>query len=132
MTETAPTPRRPFHETLGIELVSAQNGSAELRLPGNPGLTNSRGDVHGGAIAGLIDAALAVAARSTLPSGSGVATISYTTTFMEVARGTITAIGTVLRAGQTVITVEAKVVDQAGRHVAHALGTMRALRPLPP
>jgi uncharacterized protein (TIGR00369 family) len=124
---TNPMPR-PFHDLLGITPISTGEGRAVLALAENPLLTNTRQDVHGGAIFSLLDAACARAARSTLEEGGGVATITMTVTYLAPARGRLTGTGTVLRAGKTIIAVEAEATDEAGLLVAKAQGTFRALR----
>jgi uncharacterized protein (TIGR00369 family) len=121
--------RRPFHETLGIEVIEAWDGRARVRMADDPRLGNARGDVHGGAIAGLLDAALAAAARSNLPVGYSTATVAIATNFVAPGRGALVAEGRVLRSGRTIVSVEADARDGAGVLVAHAIGTMRVLRP---
>ncbi len=129
MDAAAPPVRRPFYETLGIALLEARDGRSRVRMPANPGLANGRGDVHGGAIAALLDAALSSAARSSLPAGHSTATITYTTSFLLPGRGTLTAEGEVLRGGRTIVSVAARVLNEQGALVAHAVGSMRAIRP---
>jgi uncharacterized protein (TIGR00369 family) len=119
---------RPFFDLLGITPVSAGGGRAVLELAENPALANSRQDVHGGAIFTLLDVACAGAARSTVAEGGGVATITLTVTYLAPGRGRLRGSGTVLRAGQTIIAVEAEATDDAGLLVAKAHGTFRALR----
>jgi len=121
-------PPRPFYDLLGITGISAEAGRAVMVMADNPALANSRADVHGGAIFALLDGACARAARSTLPEGGGAATISLTVTYLAPARGRLTATGTVLRGGKTIIAVEADATDEAGQLVAKAHGTFRALR----
>jgi uncharacterized protein (TIGR00369 family) len=119
---------RPFHDLLGITPISMEGGRAALVLADNPALANTRQDVHGGAIFTLLDAACARAARSTLGEGGGVATISMTVSYLAPGRGRLTGTGTVLRAGKTIIAVEAEATDEAGLLVAKAQGTFRTLR----
>ncbi len=53
----------PYASLLGIELVDAEEDRLRLRLPYRSELTTFGDTVHGGAIAGLVDAA-ATARRS--------------------------------------------------------------------
>jgi uncharacterized protein (TIGR00369 family) len=127
---TAPSPgRRPFHDALGITVLEAKDGRSRVRMGEAPHLLNSRGDVHGGAIAGLLDVVLASAARSSLPAGYSAATVTYTTNFLLPARGTLIGEGQVLHSGRSIVSVEARVRDAKGVLVAQAVGTMRAIRP---
>ncbi len=120
---------RPFYRHLGIEVVEAGEGRAQVRMPANPDLLNGRGEVHGGAIASLLDAAISNAARAALAPGMSSATIQFTTHFLIPGRGTLHAHGLALRAGGSVVTAEAKVTNDAGELVATALGTLKVLRP---
>ena len=127
-TAAAPV-RRPFNDALGITVLEAKDGRSRVRMAEAPHLLNSRGDVHGGAIAALLDVVLANAARSSLPPGYSAATVTYTTNFLLPARGTLIGEGQVLRSGRSIVSVEARVRDAQGVLVAQAVGTMRAIRP---
>jgi uncharacterized protein (TIGR00369 family) len=130
MTTDAPrTPLRPFYQLLGIAPVSDENGRSVVVMADNPLIGNSRGEVHGGAIFSLLDVACAHAARSAVPAGASAATISLTVTYMAPGRGRLTAKGLVLRAGKTVVAVEAQATDDSGVLVAKAFGTMRVFSP---
>jgi uncharacterized protein (TIGR00369 family) len=120
---------RPFYRHLGIEVVEVGNGRALVRMPDNPDLLNGRGDVHGGAIATLLDAALSNAARAALPPGHSSATIQFSAHYLVPGKGELTAEGVTLRAGTRVVTAEAKVTDADGVLVATALGTLKAIAP---
>lgn len=122
-------PRRPFHELLGLQSEATRDGGSTVAMPADPRLGNSRGDVHGGAIFGLLDAACAIAARASLPPGMGCATVSLTASFLTPGRGRLVAHGTVLRTGKRIVAVEAEARDEAGTLVAKAHGTMAVLRP---
>jgi uncharacterized protein (TIGR00369 family) len=127
--DTSTPVRRPFYDTLGLQLLEAKAGVSRVTMAADPKLANSRGDVHGGAIAGLMDAALSSAARSGLPEGYATATITYTTSFLVPGSGKLTARGNVLRSGRSIVSVEARVTDEQGTLVAQAMGTMRVIRP---
>jgi uncharacterized protein (TIGR00369 family) len=118
---------RPFYALLGVEVLSAEAGESLVRLPARPSLANSRGDVHGGAIATLLDAALAAATRSRLAPGAGATTITLTAAYLAPASGPLTASGRLLRLGRSIATVEATAKDQDGTPIAHALGTFRII-----
>ena len=126
---TDATPQRPYYDLLGLQQGPIGDGSSEIALPADPRLGNSRGDVHGGAIFGLLDAACASAARSSMPPGMGCATVSLTANFLAPGRGRLVARGTVLRTGRRIVAVEAEARDESGALVAKAQGTMAVLRP---
>lgn len=118
---------RPFYRHLGIEVLEAAGGRSRVRLPANPALGNSRGDVHGGAIGGLLDIAMSTAARSSLAEDAGATTIQFATHFLATGRGDLLAEANVTRAGKTIVTVEGRVTDTAGALVAQALGSWRVI-----
>jgi uncharacterized protein (TIGR00369 family) len=114
----------PFYAHLGIELDGGE--SAMLRRRSE--LTNSRGAFHGGALASLLDAALAQAIRSVVKPGTNLATIDMSVHFLTPADCmTVTARGRVLRLGGTVAYAEAEVVTDGGALVAHGVGSFRLL-----
>jgi uncharacterized protein (TIGR00369 family) len=75
----------------------------------------------------LLDAAMAVAVRSVLKDGEGVATVSLTVNYLEPGRAMLIAKGRVIRCGRTLASAEAAVEDASGRVVAHAVSTMRII-----
>jgi uncharacterized protein (TIGR00369 family) len=124
-----PAQTRPYYRLLGLRTETGQRaGESKVTLQSRPELENSRGDVHGGVVASLLDAAMGVAVRSSYPGGEGATTVSLTVNYLEPGRGTLVATGRVVRAGQSLASAEASVVDVAGQRVAHAVCTMRILR----
>ena len=124
-----PSLQRPFYQLLGITSLGIENGRAVMVMAESPMVSNSRGEVHGGATFSLLDAACAHAARAAAPVGQSAATINLTITYMAPGRGKLTARGLVLRAGKTVVAVEAEATDEQGQMVAKAFGTMRVFTP---
>ena len=120
---------RPFYRFLGVRVVDSVAGESHVELTSRPELTNSRGDIHGGAIAGLVDAAVSSAVRSACKAGEGTATVSLTVNYADPGRGTLVARGRALRVGRSIATVEAKVTDAENKLVAHAVATMRIIAP---
>lgn len=119
---------RPFYRFLGLEVAEGvAAGESRVQLATRPELANSRGDMHGGAIAGLVDAAVSIAVRSACTGGEGVATISLTVNYAGPGRGTLVARGRALRVGRSIATAEAHVTDSDGGLVAHAVATLRVI-----
>jgi len=126
-----PALARPYYRLLGLRSEPGEPaGRSKIRLDSRHDLENSRGDVHGGVIASLLDAAVAVAVRSAFTEGEGATTVSLTVNYVEPGRGTLTAAGHVIRAGRSIASAEATVTDAAGRIVAHAVATMRVAKRL--
>lgn len=116
----------PFYRHLGLELEALADGKSSIRLPFRKEYGNTRGEVHGGAIATLVDAAMSQAVRSTVELGARVATISMTVNYMAPAVGDLLCKGAVVRGGRSLMFVEAEVIDSAGNVVCRASATYRA------
>ena len=134
MTETKPQWRSnpPFYKHLGLELEALADGKSAIRLPFRKEYGNTRGEVHGGAVATLVDAAMSQAVRSTVPLESRVATITMTVNYLAPAVGDLLCRGTVVKGGRSLMFVEAEVVDSGGGVVTTASATYRAAPPKNP
>ena len=64
MTDSSNLPESPFVDSLGVQLISAEDGASEVLLPLVETHMNTWGIAHGGVIMTLSDVALAMAARS--------------------------------------------------------------------
>jgi uncharacterized protein (TIGR00369 family) len=87
---------------------------------------NPIGSVHGGYAAILLDSAMGLAVQSTLPAGTGYATLEFKISFvrgMSETSGVIRTEGRVLNAGRRVATAEARITDAKDRLLAHATTT---------
>jgi len=119
---------RPYHDLLGIRVTAMENGRSNVVLDKSSELYNSFNGIHGGAIASLIDVACAMSIRSADPQIKGSATISLSISFLDASAGHLHAEGTVTRLGNTVAGTEARVMDETGKLVAHAIGSFRVIR----
>ncbi len=117
-----------FFETLGLELVQAGEGQSTLALHFGEAIGNRKGDVHGGAIAGLIDIAMSEAIRSLLSDFKGLATISMAINYLHVGAGDLVAQGVATRRGKTTAFATAEVRDAQGNMVATGQGAFRIIR----
>ena len=130
-----PFPRHiPFVEELGAQLWQFGGGTAELRLPVQPGQLNSHGIAHGGVLMTLLDVAMAHAARGAYAGGDdpGVVTVEMKTTFMRPTRGVLIARGKLLHQTRSFAFTEGGIYDDAGHLHAHATGTFKFVRPPKP
>jgi uncharacterized protein (TIGR00369 family) len=113
-----------FNVYLGTELQRMERGEAQMSLALAPHHLNSRGVVHGGVLASLLDSALGAAVISSIPKEWWCATISLSVQFLEGARrGRLTAEARVIRRGGRVAFAEGVVRDEGGRLVAAAQGS---------
>jgi uncharacterized protein (TIGR00369 family) len=120
--------RSPYGRLLGLSLVSVEPDRVRVELPFRPELTTLGDTVHGGAIAGLVDAA-ATAAFWAHPAASPQArgtTIGFSLSFVSAGRGqALRADAHVRRRGREICTGEVSVSDASGKEVAVALVTYK-------
>lgn len=117
----------PYYEYLGLKLDALADGASVVRLPFQNQLGNSRGEVHGGAVASLADAAMSQAVRSTVELGAKVATISFSLNYLAPAHGELVCQGRVVKGGRNIAFAEAEVTDERGAAVCRATATYRLL-----
>ncbi|MGH8822198.1 MAG: PaaI family thioesterase [Rhodoferax sp.] len=120
----------PFVTHLGFELALFEGGHSELHYKARPEHLNSFSVVHGGASMTLLDVTMAVAARS-VQKDMGVVTIEMKTSFMQPARGPLTAKGRLMHRTATMAFVEGTIFDAEGHACAHATGTFKYVKRLP-
>jgi uncharacterized protein (TIGR00369 family) len=119
-------PEPPIMQTVEPFDCTAEPGVVVIHSV--PGLRhyNPIGSVHGGYAAILLDSAMGLAVQSTLPAGTGYATLEFKISFvrgMSEASGVVRTEGRVLNAGRRVATAEARITDTKGRLLAHATTT---------
>ncbi len=119
----------PFYQHLGLQLDALAEGKSEIRLPFRKEYGNTRGEMHGGAIAALVDAGMSQAVRSTIEPGSKVATITMTLNYLAPANGELTCRGAVVKGGRGVVFAEAEVTDERGQAVCRGSATYRVAPP---
>jgi uncharacterized protein (TIGR00369 family) len=114
----------PFARLVGLDLDSVEPGRAVLKMDVREELKQNHGVVHGGAIATLIDSAMAFAIIPKLAEGEGTTTVDLTIHYLRpLTSGTATGVAEVLRAGRRIIVVSAKVFDDEDRVVATAISS---------
>jgi uncharacterized protein (TIGR00369 family) len=115
----------PVHVALGLLLRSAEDGHCTVELSPDSRGINRHGNVSGGAIAAMIDSAIAQACRS-LDASARTLTVSMAVTYLHAAdpRLGIRAEGEVLRMGQDTASGRANVVDGQGRLCATGTATL--------
>lgn len=114
----------PFVDHLGFEMVFFDDRQSELRYTPEEEHLNSFNVTHGGAIMTLLDVTMATAARS-VDKGMGAVTIEMKTSFMQPAKGPLTAKGRLIHRTRNMAFTEATVSDAEGNVCAHATGTFK-------
>ena len=120
----------PFAKLLGIQVESVVAGHAVLLLPIRDEHKQNHGVVHGGAIASLIDSAMAFAIIPLLAENERTTTVDLTIHYLRpLTEGVAKSSARVVRAGRRVIVVSAEVLDHKERLIATAVSTYLRLAP---
>jgi uncharacterized protein (TIGR00369 family) len=109
----------PFHRLLGLQMVRAEDGVVEMRLPWRDelGRADDSDWYHGGVISALIDIAGDYAIASKL--GRGVPTIDLRVDYLRPARrGELRALARAVKVGRTVGVADVELRDANGAVVA--------------
>jgi uncharacterized protein (TIGR00369 family) len=114
----------PLHELLGLTFVETEDGSVMVEMPVSEAAFNQSGNLHGGAIATLIDVvggSTAARASAFKPGENTLVTADLHVRYLGRPRGDwVRGQGTVLHAGRSLIVVEVKVTDPEKRVIASA------------
>ncbi|MDC7825727.1 PaaI family thioesterase [Pseudomonas sp. BLCC-B13] len=112
-----------FSRLLGIRILRAENGEAELRMAMQEQMLNLHGRMHGGALYSLIDTALGQASHSLFGGEAGSMTLECKVNYIRgVETGEVVCHARVLNAGRKVHVLEAR-VEQGDKLVATAQAT---------
>lgn len=113
----------PLAERLGVRFVELGAGRAVLECDVDASHHNPVGVVHGGLAFFLMDTAMGFASMTVHPAGQKCSTVDVKINYIRsVAKGRLRAEATVIKAGRTVIHLEAKTLDERGQLIAQALG----------
>jgi uncharacterized protein (TIGR00369 family) len=114
----------PFAKLVGIEVDSVEPGHAVLSMKLRDDLMRNNGIAHGGAIATLIDSAMAIAIMAMIEENERTVTVDLTIHYLRpLSEGTAKASARVVRAGKRVITVSAELFGGDGKLSATAIST---------
>lgn len=116
----------PMAQTMGLKVFSVADGEVKITAMPLAKFYNPMMRIHGGFTATLIDNCMGSAVLTKLPAATGVGTVVLNVNYIrkiDIDTGELIATGTVLHAGRTMLTAEAKVTDRAGKLYAHGTGT---------
>lgn len=108
-------------------LTSVEHGRVEFTCDPDESAYNPIGVVHGGLVCTLLDSVAGCALHSTLPAGRGYTSIEIKVSYLKAVTtrsGTLSAVGTVVKAGARVGFTEGVVTDASGAVVATASSTL--------
>ncbi|HEV8484893.1 MAG TPA: PaaI family thioesterase [Blastocatellia bacterium] len=113
-----------FPKMLGIEIDEVQEGRARLSLEVRKDLLQLQGVMHGGAIASLIDTAVAFAIVGASEPDDRFTTVEMKVNYLSAIReGRVIADARLIRDGRRIIVAECDVFDSKGRLAAKGLLT---------
>ena len=113
--------RSPFHQWVGLELVSVGDGECELNLELRPHHFNPQGIVHGGIITAVADTSIGLALRSRLRPGLTHRTAELNVHFLAKGEGgRVIGRGRAMHLGQRMGYGESTVLDEGGQTLARA------------
>ncbi|MDR1533947.1 MAG: PaaI family thioesterase [Planctomycetota bacterium] len=104
--------RDAYAETTGLEVLRAEPGLAEVRMPVTPAILNGHGIVHGGALFTLADYASAIAAN--LIAGPVVAANASISYLRPIRRGFALARAKTVKSGRRVKVQMVEIYDDRG------------------
>ena len=119
-------PLNTIAETLGYDIVEAENGRVVVVAEPKNSHLNPAGTVHGGLAATMLDSCMGLAIHSTLEKGVGSTTLEFKISFVRPITpetGLIKAEGTVINRGRRVGTADGRVTDSKGRVLVHGTTT---------
>ncbi len=119
-------PASPMASLFNITIVEVSEGRVVLSATPTASHTNGIGIVHGGLAATLLDTALGYAVSSLTPPGRVFTTLEVKVNFTRAMREDVGALrceAWVVHSGRRTATAEGRVLDQAGKLYAHAMGT---------
>ena len=119
-------PPAPIQHTLGFRLAAVGDGTARFEGEFGEHMYNPMAGVHGGVVATLLDSAMGCAVMSLCDAKTGYTTVDLTvhlTRPITVKTGAFAAKATIIHRGSRVMTVEGRLLDGAGKLLAHATAT---------
>lgn len=112
--------------TMGLRLVDAGDGFAVIESIAAEKFYNPQMRAHGGFAATIIDSAMGCAVFTKLAGEAGYGTIEMKVNYvgkLDETVGVITCRGSVIHAGRTLFTAEARLTGPTGKLYAHGSGT---------
>lgn len=114
----------PFEKHLHMEVLELGDGFARMRMPYRDDFTNPSGKIHGGAIASLVDTAMAVAVFSLVGPGVRYSTVRLEIKYKAPVRdGEMLAEAKINIQKKGLFKVEAAVKNEDGQVAATATAT---------
>jgi uncharacterized protein (TIGR00369 family) len=113
-----------YYRLVGMRVERADRDGSLFRIEITPEHTQLYGTAHGGILAGMLDAAMALALLAWMPDNEGCATIEMKANFTAPGNpGELTGAGSVIDMGRRIAVARAEITGPDGRLVATSQGT---------
>jgi len=119
----------PFVGYCGIEPIESGDGRSRLEVTIERHHGNQMGVAHGGLLMTLLDVCMGSAARSAI--GSNVITVDMQVAFLAPASGRLVGQGKVVRAGKSLVFVEADITNAEGELVCRGTSVFKTAKAPP-
>lgn len=120
--------KSPYFSLLSMEIKDLKWGTSFLEVQLEEKHLQPFGNVHGGVMASVIDAATFWATFPQVENGLGLTTVEIKVNYLApVQKGKLKAEGRCIKMGKTLALGEALVKDQEGKLIAHGTSTMMVL-----
>ena len=124
MNGTFPAP--PIARALGFWMSEVEAGRVVFAYEPVSDHYNPLGSVHGGVAATLLDSVMGCCIHTTLKAGTGYTTVEIKVNYVRAMThktGPVRAEGKVINVGSRIATSEGRLVDSAGKLLAHGTTT---------
>ncbi len=120
--------RSPYFSLLSMEVKDLKWGTSHLEIQLEEKHLQPFGNVHGGVMASVVDAATFWATFPQVENGLGLTTVEIKVNYLApVQKGKLRAEGRCIKMGKTLALGEAFVRDEGDRLIAHGTSTMMVL-----
>ena len=120
--------RSPYFDLLSMEVRDLEWGTSLLEVQLEEKHLQPFGNVHGGLMASVVDAATFWAVFPQVERGKGLTTVEIKVNYLApVQKGKLVAHGQSIKLGRTLALGEARITDSKGKLVSHGTATMMVL-----
>lgn len=113
-----------YWKHMGMTTIAGIDGKTRVVMKLTEDIKQIYGNIHGGAIAGMLDSTIAVAVNQQLDPGEGASTVEIKLNYLKPANeGTLWGEGKVIQKGRKIIVGQGEIKDDAGNMVAFGTAT---------
>ena len=130
MTRISDLANSNYWKHMGMAIIKDPEGNTKVTLEIDENLKQFYGNLHGGAIAGLLDSTIAVALNQELGPEEGAITVEMKLNYLRpVNTGTLVGEGKVIQKGRKIIVGQGEIKDGAGNLIAFGTATFMVTTP---